>query len=710
MRLFLLVAAYLVGGLGICRGEPIRYQGVPIVLGEYIEYAVDSDGSLTAEDALKAQYKTPGPGVPTWSNDYAYWVRFSLARHRENKNLRIVIDNPMLKHLDFYRVSNGVPRAMVRTGVSKPFPERLFQTPLFIFDVPYPVSDIDTFLFRLDGNEQIVFPATISSVVQANAEQSKRDFIIGLYAGIMLVMAIYNLFIALSTRDLTYFYYVLFVVSIALAQLTLTGYTYKYLFPNNPYLFNQAITGTGALSGITAIIFICRFLHTKSNTPLLHKLLIGIAVAYSGVLLVRLLGFDEAASRGLNVIGLVAAVVVYWVVIKLMRQGSRSALLFFVAWTVFIAGLVLFVLRNVGLLPYNNITNYTMQAGTALEGVLLSFALADKINFLKRQNEAAQRAALEAAQANERLVKEQNIKLEEAVAQRTLQLTKSKANLENTLTNLKAAQTQLVEQEKMASLGQLTAGIAHEINNPINFVTSNISPIRRDLDEIFEVVNSLQATATADLTTEQRQKAVSRTLADADFDYLKEEVSVLLAGVQEGSSRTAEIVKGLRLFSRLDENDLKYSDVNQGMDATLIIINTLMANKIELDKSYDQVPPIECYAGQLNQVWLNILSNAIHAIKSRHGDKPGGKITVRTRLLDHSLVVSIGDNGTGMNESTKRKIFEPFFTTKEVGEGTGLGMSIVYNTIQKHHGDIRIDSEVGEGTTFHISLPLVQPS
>ena len=709
MRLFLLVSLFFVG-LSVSKAEPIRYTGDPVLMGRYIDVAVDSAASFNPTQALKAHFAPAGATIPTWTNSYAYWLRFSLLPAQRSEGLRLLIDNAMLEQVDFYQVNDGFVSPLAHTGSSKPFVNRPHLSPLFILDIPASIEKADTFLFRIQSNEQTVFPATISSIAYANDQQSQRDFISGLYAGIMLVMALYNLFIALSTRDLTYFYYVLFVVSIALAQLTLTGYAYKYLFPNSPYLFNQAITGTGAISGLTAILFICRFLHTKVQTPVLHRFLIGVAVAYSGVLIVRLLGFDELASKGLNVIGLLAAVIVYWAVIKLMRRGVRPAYLFFVAWTVFIAGLVLFVLRNLGMLPYNNITNYTMQAGTAFEVVLLSFALADKINLLKKQNEAAQRSALEAAQANERLVKEQNFKLEEAVAQRTLQLSKSKANLEATLTDLKSAQTQLVEQEKMASLGQLTAGIAHEINNPINFVTSNINPIRRDLDEIFELVNTLQATATADLTTEQRQKATARILADADYEYLKEEVTTLMAGVQEGSTRTADIVKGLRLFSRLDENDLKYSDVNQGMDATLIIVNTLLSNKIDLDKSYAQVPPIECYAGQLNQVWLNILTNAIHAIKARHGDKPGGAIKVRSELVDQAVMITIADNGSGMSEETKRKIFEPFFTTKEVGEGTGLGMSIVYNTIKKHNGDIRVDSAIGQGTTFCITLPLVQPS
>jgi len=180
----------------------------------------------------------------------------------------------------------------------------------------------------------------------------------------------------------------------------------------------------------------------------------------------------------------------------------------------------------------------------------------------------------------------------------------------------------------------------------------------------------------------------------------------LISGIYEGANRTAEIVKGLRIFSRLDEDDLKHADINQGLESTMIIANNLL-NKIQIVKEYGNLPLVECYAGKLNQVFLNIISNAAYAIKERFGDIAGGEISIITSHDQENVFIEIKDNGTGMDAQTQKKVFEPFFTTKEVGEGTGLGMSIAYNTIKKHDGKINIQSCPGEGTKFTVQIPLL---
>lgn len=294
------------------------------------------------------------------------------------------------------------------------------------------------------------------------------------------------------------------------------------------------------------------------------------------------------------------------------------------------------------------------------------------------------------------------------MAERTSELRKSNQDLEKAYTDLKDAETQLVESEKMASLGQLTAGIAHEINNPINFVTSNVKPLNRDVLILIEAITEMEKIAMSDASVQEKTNAIEAYKNDIDYDYLKIEIDQLLGGIGEGASRTAEIVKGLRIFSRLDEDDLKKADINEGLNSTLIITNNMLNNTIKVDKKYANLPLIECYPGKLNQVFLNMISNAIYAIRKRHGDAEGGILSIITACDENNVYVTIGDNGTGMDENTKKRLFEPFFTTKDVGEGTGLGMSIAYNTINKHHGQININSELGKGTEFIITLPLIQ--
>jgi signal transduction histidine kinase len=273
---------------------------------------------------------------------------------------------------------------------------------------------------------------------------------------------------------------------------------------------------------------------------------------------------------------------------------------------------------------------------------------------------------------------------------------------------LKQTQSQLVEQEKMASLGQLTAGIAHEINNPINFVSSNVNPLKRDFNMLIELFSRIEVITKDDTDVQVKMNQISSLKKEFDYDYLTGEIFALLKGIEEGSTRTAEIVKGLRIFSRLDEDDIKKADLNEGIESTLTIIYNQLSDKIKVNKKFDDIPLLECYPGKLNQVILNLLTNSIYAINKKYENKPGGLISIATSRDPENVYINIEDNGIGMNEETKQKIFEPFYTTKPVGEGTGLGMSIVYNTIRKHNGEISLSSELGKGTTFVIKLPISQ--
>ena len=282
--------------------------------------------------------------------------------------------------------------------------------------------------------------------------------------------------------------------------------------------------------------------------------------------------------------------------------------------------------------------------------------------------------------------------------------------LDRALTDLKTAQRQLIQAEKMSSLGLLTAGIAHEINNPINFVSANINPLRRNLLEVREILDSYRTLQTASdipmalATLKQKEKSI-------DLDYTVAEITALLDGIQEGASRTAEIVQGLRNFSRTDEQVIKLADLRQGIDSTLTLLHNKYKEHVEIIKEYGEIPEIECFAGQLNQVFMNILSNAIQAIVDNSPHKGNGKIWIRTRKLGNdSVEIRFKDNGTGMPEEVRKQIFDPFFTTKDVGVGTGLGLSISYGIIEKHGGTIEVESQPGHGTEFIITLPIEQRS
>ncbi len=279
-------------------------------------------------------------------------------------------------------------------------------------------------------------------------------------------------------------------------------------------------------------------------------------------------------------------------------------------------------------------------------------------------------------------------------------LTKN-SELEETLYKLKNMHTQLVISEKMASLGQITAGVAHEINNPINYIKGNIKPLKNDVNDIIELIAKYE-TIIKTQNIANRFDDVESHKKKIDYTYLIDEINSLFKGIEDGANRTTEIIKSLRNFSRLEKDEFIKSDVHEGINSTLVILNNLIKERIIVHKDFQGASSIECLPGKLNQVFMNILTNAIQAIDNK------GEIFISTKTDEKHFTISIRDTGKGMSEAVVNHVFEPFFSTKEPGKGTGLGLSISHNIIEKHKGNIIVNSSPGKGTEFLIHLPLVQ--
>jgi len=280
------------------------------------------------------------------------------------------------------------------------------------------------------------------------------------------------------------------------------------------------------------------------------------------------------------------------------------------------------------------------------------------------------------------------------------ELTRQKGELQKTLENLKQAQSQLVQSEKMASLGQLVAGIAHEINNPVNFISAGVESLSLNLEEIGQVLERYNRITVGNVR--EKLKEINELKQNIEYKEAIREINKLIDSIKNGVIRTTEIVRGLRTFSRLDEDILKEADIHEGIDSTLILLHNKYKNRIEIVKKYKKIPLVECFPGQINQVFMNILSNAVDAIEEN------GTITISTSLSANNVRISIRDSGNGIPESLRDKIFDPFFTTKGVGKGTGLGLSITQSIVEKHKGKIEVKSETGKGTEFIILLPVNQ--
>ncbi|MCB1939105.1 MAG: ATPase [Rhodocyclaceae bacterium] len=285
------------------------------------------------------------------------------------------------------------------------------------------------------------------------------------------------------------------------------------------------------------------------------------------------------------------------------------------------------------------------------------------------------------------------------------ELLKRYAELTELNCRLHDAQAQLVQSEKLASIGQLAAGVAHEINNPIGYVLSNITTLGRYLTDIFSLFDAFEAVERTLPEADPQRAAIVALKQSLDFDFLKEDLPALLRESQEGATRVRQIVQDLKDFSRVDHSkEWMLADIHAGLDSTLNVVNNELKYKAEVVRDYGQLPSIHCIPSQLNQVFMNLLVNAAHAIETR------GTITIRTEAPDADHIsVSVSDTGSGIPADTCKRIFEPFFTTKPVGKGTGLGLSLSYGIVQKHHGEITVDSTVGAGTTFRVVLPVNPP-
>lgn len=268
---------------------------------------------------------------------------------------------------------------------------------------------------------------------------------------------------------------------------------------------------------------------------------------------------------------------------------------------------------------------------------------------------------------------------------------------------LLTAQLQVIQQDKLASIGQLSAGIAHEINNPIGFINSNLSTLKKYLEKLDSYLSFLEQTITSPEAASAQTAAIYRK--DLKLDFIRRDIQALIAESTEGTERVMKIVQDLKNFARSDTASVDSADINHCLDSTINIVWNQIKYVAELVRKYADLPPVTCNAQQINQVFMNLLVNAVHAIQDCQSHEMG-IITIQTSFDDRYIVVEIQDTGCGMSPDVQRRIFEPFFTTKDVGKGTGLGLSISYDIVRKHGGTISVSSEPGSGTAFTVRLPI----
>ena len=675
-------------------------------LGKNMAYYIDSlnkgdIGNIQKNKQFK-QFKNEVPDLGV--QKVPVWLKLEITNNNPEANLILKFDQSPFFRIDFYYPKNGM-YYVKHAGQMLPFNSRMLNFHKYMYDLVIPKGTKETFYFKIISAQKLQLPVTLTTRPVAISNILIYNLLFGIFFGVIIVMFFYNLFIYFTVRDTIYLHYVVYILIVGLTQATIEGYSFQYLWPDSPYIATRAFFVLTALVNITGLEFARKFLNIKTLLPGLNKAFFIFYAIYLVSIILTLAGNFNYAYTILQLFAGLVSVFILYTSILAVRKHYRPAKFFLFAWIPLLVGIIVYVMREFAILPYNDFTNYSITIGTMLEVILLSFALADKINVYKKEKEESQEATLKALKENERMVVEQNTILELRVAERTEELINTNQMLNITLTDLKEAQSQLVDSEKMAGLGQLTAGIAHEINNPINFVTSNIKPLELDILDLDTLIRMYESLDPEEELKPQLAK-IDTFKRQIDLSFVREEIKSLLSGIGEGARRTAEIIRSLKNFSRLDENDTKPVDLNEGIASTLVLVRNTFPDHLEVIKDFGELPLVECLPGKINQVFMNLITNAVQAIKSKEPKDAQGILSIKTWQEDNFVKISIKDSGTGMPEEVKQKIFEPFFTTKDVGEGTGLGLSIVFRIIENHRGHIDVVTKLNQGTEFIVTLPI----
>ncbi|MES2275788.1 MAG: 7TM diverse intracellular signaling domain-containing protein [Bacteroidota bacterium] len=684
----------------------IRSNQSVMLTRKYFTQLEDVDGNMTIADIINNKnFHQTGTSFPFISYaDSVLWIKVLLHNKTIEPYLPVSINSGIIDAFDMYDV--GITdRHIIHLGSTDVLDNKNSNKQISrVINCPVLPDSVCVIYLRIKSNDSMAIPLKIQSADYYLHSSITENLTLGFFMGIIIIMVLYNSLLYVLVKDRSYLYYVFYIVFLGLTQWQIRGLGTNF-FPINKQLLNiYLIPISRVCFWYSILLFVHEFLQLRQNLPRKYsRYYYVLYVLISLPLVAALLRQSTLALSLITTMAFINSVVLLVIGIWLYIKGFKPAKFFMLGWGLFLVTVMLTIARNKGLIQYNDFTANFILYSSAFELIMFSVALADRINFYRKQSIETQAIALAIARENERLITGQNFALENKVKERTQELIESNRHLSVTIENLKSAQIQLIDTEKMASLGQLTAGIAHEINNPINFVSANIKPLKMDFLEVFNLIEYYRQLVTNPTDVNLQEQATSYA-KEIDIDFIKEEVITLLEGIEDGATRTTEIVQSLRTFSRTDELVLKAIDINRSILTTLVLLRSTIPYGIEIQPLLDKLPLLNCYPGKINQVLVNLINNSIQAIKAKpvhHNEH----ILITTKDYPENIVIEITDTGIGMTEEVKQHIFDPFYTTKDIGEGTGLGLSIVFGIIEKHKGAIDVKSKPGEGATFTVMLP-----
>lgn len=753
---FCLIANYAFAAAKVVDASTIG--SAPLSLTEHFAILKDPSQSLSLADVQSADIAnrfTTGQAASRALNfgftSAAIWFRLPLQNTSEQAVERIFeISYARLRSVKFYFPSADGSYQEVDTGYSQPFSSRPYKNRFFVFPISVPAHANQVIYLRVQTLTAEIVPAYLWSP-RSFQEYERSDYMVqAAYFGIALAMMVFNLLLFIALRDLSYLLYVCFVGATALLLAAISGLGIEFIWGNFPTWATIAPAALGSATGAFLILFMRQMLPIRSLLPRIDQLLKLFVLLFFAHIVSLFFLFPQMIKPGVFLQG-IGALLILGAGIACAVKRNRTAYFFVAAFAPLCVVGFQGTMEVLGILTSEIISANEAELASALEMLLLAFALADRYNVLRGEKEKAQTEALrakehvvEALQSSERL-------LEGRVARRT-------AELETTLHNLKAMQTQLIQSEKMASLGQLVANVAHEINTPIGAVKSSgqniaaaLGDVLSKLPTLFDTLDPSQRTLFTQLinraqepsvmltTREERavRQDLARQLEQASIENAREKANILVqlraqlavadylallrhpesefilnvaqgiasiinstSNINAAVERVSKIVFALKSFSRTDTGgEIIAADLSEGLETVLTIYQNQIKQGTQLICQFDDIPPLRCLPDELNQVWTHLIHNALQAMSNK------GTLTISIRQSDNEAVVSVSDSGCGIEASIRERIFEPFFTTRPTGEGSGLGLDIARKIVEKHKGRIEVQTEVGVGSTFSVRLP-----
>ncbi|HEU4904316.1 MAG TPA: 7TM diverse intracellular signaling domain-containing protein [Flavisolibacter sp.] len=699
MRYFLLWLFFLPALLARAQGIiPVTRPDEIVNIAPTTQFLEDKKGQLTITDLLAPNapfnFQLNGNHQVSFGVTYSYfWLRSEL--HNETgADLLVELGSTALTDIEVYSVINGHVVKQYHSGNWQPFSERPVKSVNYLFPLSIPQGETGTVYLRVMHYRGTQFPLRAGTLNAFYIKDARMNGAMGTYIGFMLVMILYNLFIYFTLRDKSYLFYVAYTFLMGFFNAHLSGYIFRYIYPSWPVL-NQYEDVIAALVAVAGILFAANFLNTKKNVPVFHKVFMFLLGCYAVIIAIVLSGNFLPGTIALEFTSLVLVASFFVAAYKTLRKGYTPAKFFLIAWSLLLLSVAVYILKDYKILPYTQLTSSSLQIGSAVEALLLSLALADKINVYKKETLMAQAEALQSLEENRKLITEQNAMLERRVEERTKELKRANRELVTALRNLKETQAQLIQAEKMASLGELTAGIAHEIQNPLNFV-NNFSEVSSELAEEIK----------AELSNGHTDRAPG-LVADLKGNLEK----IIFHG-----RRADSIVKGMLQHSRISSGKREEANINALVEEYLHLAYHGLRAKDKtftaiLETHFDEdIGKIEIVTQDMGRVLLNLFNNAFYSVqekKKKLKDSYQPVISVNTKKTDDTVTISIRDNGLGIPKNVREKIYQPFFTTKPAGEGTGLGLSLSYDIVTKQHGgNLMVDTKEGQYAEFTVELPV----